>query len=119
MTNKARKENDLKPLTPDPRLFEAARKHSANMARQNKMDHILDGKNPFDRIKAAGYKYGYAGENVAFGNIPIEETFKGWMDSPPHRKNILSPHFTQIGLGRVENAEGIAYYTQVFGSPRP
>ncbi len=29
----------------------------------------------------------------------VQSTVQGWMDSPPHRKNILSPNYDQQGIG--------------------
>jgi uncharacterized protein YkwD len=118
LTNQERKKADRKPLKPSPVLFKVARAHSANMAKQGKMAHVLDGKNPFQRLKAAGYPYYRAGENVGVGNVPLKGVMKGWMDSKLHRENILNPEFTEIGLGRVVDANGDAYYTQAFGRPR-
>ena len=67
LTNKARADKSLPPLTLDPKLTEAARAHSANMAKKEEMNHVLDGRNPADRVKEAGYKYAWSGENIAFG----------------------------------------------------
>jgi uncharacterized protein YkwD len=118
LTNETRKKANLGPVRPSLVLFEVARKHSANMARLQQMDHILEGKTPFQRIKAAGYAYLIAGENVGFGNYTVPEVFKGWMDSKAHRDNILDPRYTEIGLGRVLDKDGDYYYTQVFARPR-
>src|SRR5713101_1572450 len=54
-TNKEREKEKLPPLKPNKTLCEVARAHSANMAKQGKMEHELDGKTPADRVKAAGY----------------------------------------------------------------
>jgi uncharacterized protein YkwD len=120
LTNKERAKVKLAPLRPSPILFRVARAHSANMAKQGKMDHVLDGKNPFQRIKAAGYAYFRAGENVAYdeGGVMPARIMKGWMESKYHRENILNPAYTEIGLGVVSDPKGVAYYTQVFGRPR-
>jgi uncharacterized protein YkwD len=120
LTNKARKDAKLPPLRPNETLFQVARAHSKNMAKQQKAEHDLDGKTPFMRIKEAGYRYYHSGENIAVGtkNIPPTVVFDGWMKSEHHRKNILSPHYTEIGLGRAVSAKGDVYYTQVFGKPR-
>lgn len=118
LTNKARKEEGASPLVANPALTRCAREHSANMAKQKTMAHDLDGKTPFDRIKAIGYVYRRAGENVAYGDgpVPIDDIFDGWMKSEGHRKNILNPDFTEIGIG-VGTIEQKKYYTQVFGRP--
>jgi uncharacterized protein YkwD len=118
LTNAERKKEKLSPLTPNPLLFKVARDHSANMARQEKLAHELDGKTPYTRLKEAGYRYRYAGENVAYGEVSLEEVMKGWMASPGHRKNILTPGYTEIGLGLARSEKGMVYYTQVFGTPR-
>src|SRR5262245_17823641 len=55
---------DLKPLKMNPKLMDAARKHAENMAKQDKLEHVLDEKTPADRVKTAGYKYRACGENI-------------------------------------------------------
>jgi uncharacterized protein YkwD len=119
LTNQAREKEKLPPLRPNVLLFAAARGHSANMARQGKMEHVLDGKNPGDRVKAAGYRYSWVGENIASTDgAPVAEVFKGWMESKAHRENILGEHFDEIGIGIARNDKGDVYYTQVFASPK-
>jgi uncharacterized protein YkwD len=124
LTNKERKAKNLPALRPNPLLFKVARDHAANMAKQKKMDHNLDGKTPAQRIKAAGYKYFAQGENIAQGDFkkqapPLEMLMKGWMDSQGHRENILRDMYTEIGVGLAQDDDGIYYFTQVFGKPRP
>jgi uncharacterized protein YkwD len=119
LINEERKEHELPPLKPNAALFKAARTHSANMAKQQKMDHVLDGKTPFHRIKATGYRYHFAGENIAFGDASMEQIVKAWMKSPAHRGNILHKMFTETGIGIVPDKKGVLYYTQVFGKPLP
>jgi uncharacterized protein YkwD len=118
LTNKARAENKLQPLTLNAVLIKAARAHSANMAKQGKMSHVLDDKNPADRVKEAGYKYSLSGENLAVSdNVPTAVIFESWMKSKAHRENILREEFRDIGMGVVRAADGKLYYTQVFGAP--
>src|SRR4051794_17245954 len=73
LINKERAKEELPALKPSAALNKVARAHSANMAKQGKMEHELDGQSPFDRIKSSGYKYRFAGENIAFGDedIPV------------------------------------------------
>jgi uncharacterized protein (TIGR03000 family) len=116
-TNAERKKKDLPELKPSPKLFVAARKHSENMARQEKLAHELDGKKPSDRVKEAGYPGGFVGENVAYGATTAEEVVSGWMESEGHRANILNKNFTEIGVGVAKASDGTFYFTQVFGRP--
>jgi uncharacterized protein YkwD len=118
LINAERKKEDLKPLKAQKILMKLARDHAANMARQNRMNHVLDDKNPKDRIDASGYKYRSFGENVAEGQRTAKAVVKEWMDSPIHKKNILNPRFTEIGIGMAKNRKGVPFHCQVFARPR-
>jgi uncharacterized protein YkwD len=119
LTNQAREQEKLPPLKPNAQLFEAARGHTANMARKGEMKHELDGKRVPDRVSATGYRWAEVGENIAeTDGDPPALIFKGWMESKGHRANILNPVFTEIGIGIVRNAKGDTYYTQVFAKPK-
>ena len=119
LTNQERKKHDLPPLTLNPTLFKVARAHSENMGRQMKMEHTLDEKTAFDRLRAAGYKYAAAGENIGSGDprAPVTLVMQAWMESEGHRANILNKEYTEIGVGVGRDKEGNLYYTQVFGRP--
>jgi uncharacterized protein YkwD len=119
LINKERLKADLKPLRPNTVLFKVARAHSANMARQHELNHVLDKKTPFMRMKEAGYRYYRGGENIAYGDrdITLPMLVKGWMDSKHHRENILNPAYQETGLGIATDDKGVVYYTQTFGKP--
>ena len=57
--------------------------------------------------------WGAFGENIAYGQTSAQSVVQGWMNSPGHRRNILSPDFTSIGVG-VYESNGILYWTQLF-----
>ena len=87
-----------------------------------------DGVSPGERMRAAGYATCecYVGENLYWGagrNAPPAEALEGWMDSPGHRENVLSPEFTEVGIGIVYDApfwvgtRQAAIYTTDFGGP--
>lgn len=117
LTNQARQKEKLPPLKLNPLLCQAARAHSANMAKQEKMEHILDGKTPAERVQSTGYRWRNVGENIAYGlRTSVEEIFEGWMNSKGHRENILRDTYREIGIGQATNAKGEVYYTQVFGT---
>ena len=116
-TNDERLTFALKPLKANPQLMEAARKHAENMAKQDKLEHVLDEKTPSDRTKAAGYKSGFVGENIAWNQKDAKEVLAGWMDSEGHRDNILKKEYTEIGVAVAKNAKGEPYWVQVFGKP--
>jgi uncharacterized protein YkwD len=68
---------------------------------------------PFDMLKKKGIKYGLAGENLA-GAETVKEGFKGLMDSPEHRKNILNPSYDEVGIGVVEGGSYGLMIVQLF-----
>jgi uncharacterized protein YkwD len=116
LTNAERAKEKLPPLTANPLLFRAARAHSANMAKKGEMKHVLDGKDPQDRLDAVHYDLRKCGENIAYSDgVSLQEIMKKWMDSKVHRDNILDPAFAEIGIGVARNDKGEIYYTQDFG----
>jgi uncharacterized protein YkwD len=120
LTNQERKKKDLPALRHSALLSRVARAHSANMGKQADMKHELDGKTPFDRMRAAGYQFTRGGENIAAGDpsFGLPAVLRMWMESKPHRENILNRDFTEIGIGIADGKDGQKYYTQVFGTPR-
>jgi uncharacterized protein (TIGR03000 family) len=116
LTNQERAKQNLAPLRANEKLFRAARSHSTNMARQDRLDHVLDGKDPGVRLQEVGYQHGGWGENVAMGQRTPAEAIATWMQSPGHRGNILNSGYQEIGIGIAASAGGGLYYTQVFGT---
>ena len=78
------------------------------------------GKSPFDRMKAAGYSFSYAGENIAAGNSTVAATMTQWLTSAGHCANIMNKNFTEIGFGYDNSATSSYkhYWVQNFGKPR-
>ncbi len=117
LVNIQRANNGLEKLTLDAALSNVARAHSIDMAKNNYFAHEnLSGQTPFDRLKAAGIKYSYAGENIAAGQTTPEAVVNAWMNSPGHRANILNANFNKIGIGYYNGGSKTHYWTQVFTS---
>jgi uncharacterized protein YkwD len=103
----------------DVRVARAAQKHSAYQASINTMTHAGPGNNTGgQRITAEGYAWRTWGENVAYGYGDCVAVMKGWMNSTGHRKNILNPAFTSIGVGVARAANGTLYWTMDLAAPR-
>ena len=118
--NKEREKQGLPPLTLEALLTDAARAHARDMAEHETMSHDgSDGSKPFERVQRSGYRYRNTGENVAFGTFGIPGLMQIWMDSPPHKKNILEESFTEIGVGYQKGASGRTYWCVEFGRPMP
>src|SRR5262249_49423581 len=95
----------------------AAQEHAGNMAKQEKLSHTLDGKGAVERMTAAGYKGKRMAENIAYTTSGVEAAMTWWMNSPPHRANILSPEHRDVGVGVWQNTKtGALYFCQCFGT---
>ncbi len=83
-------------------LIKSAAGYSKVMSHNKHFDHIgLDSSTPDDRIRAAGQTGSATGENIAAGFTTPALVFRGWMNSPGHRRNIRSRLFNQIGFGKA------------------
>lgn len=120
LINAYRKEKGLKPLKLNPELTEAAKEHSRDLAKWDRISHYgSDGSNPWDRVKRTGYKARLAAENVGTGQIDFNEVMKGWKDSPGHNKNLLLSDAQHMGIALVQDpkSEFKSFWTLVLGSP--
>ncbi|MEK4027957.1 CAP domain-containing protein [Pseudobacillus sp. FSL P4-0506] len=115
LTNAARVNHHLPILTWNNPVKETARKHSADMAKQNYFSHTnLRGQSPFDRMKADHIFFTTAGENLAYGQFSSVFAHEGLMNSLGHRENILRPEYRFLGVGVAFNKESQPYYTENF-----
>lgn len=109
------------PLKLDPLLQRAAFAHAQDMATHDRFDHEgSDGSRPAQRATRAGYQWRNVGENIAAGAPDIETAVQGWLDSPGHCVNIMSPQFKEMGVAFVSEPKTKAgvYWAQVFGTKR-
>jgi uncharacterized protein YkwD len=114
--NAARRERSLALLQPDANLSEIARRHSCDMAERGYFEHTApDGPSMAERLKEGGARYVAAGENIARieGRDPAARAVAGWLKSPGHRENMLSPRFTTTGVGACRKGRAV-YFTQLF-----
>jgi uncharacterized protein YkwD len=117
--NKVRAEEKLPPLSADPKLTAAAKAHAEDMAKHETMTHEgTDGSTPAQRIERQGYHARASGENVAEGQTSAESVMRTWLNSPPHRKNILGP-YSQVGIAVARGKGGEPYWAVDFGTPWP
>lgn len=105
--NEERSKLGHRALVIDQYLSEYAKGHSEWMARRNAMRHS-------DISDLIG-KYRTAGENIAWNQRDEQEVFKAWMNSRPHRSNILNKNFSKVGFGMSRNSKGQPYWCTVFG----
>ena len=109
-----------RPLAWNASLGAAAQGHSKAMAYGNYFAHRdPDGDTPADRARAAGFRGRQIGENIAAGQGSPSKAMAGWLASPGHCANLMSPLFTQVGAAYATDSrsdEGV-YWTMLFGAP--
>jgi uncharacterized protein YkwD len=101
--NKQRATKQLKALCVHPDLQKAAEAHSQDMIDKDYFAHDSQNGTTFaQRIEREGYNYRTAGENIAWGSGPLgspDNTFKNWMNSTGHKRNIMNAGFREVGIG--------------------
>jgi uncharacterized protein YkwD len=116
--NRERTAQGLAPLQWDAALFKAARKHALLMLNLNMLEHQLPNESGLEaRLAEAGARFAVIAENIAIGPDP-QIIHNGWMNSPGHRKNILDPRLTSIGIAAVRGPGGL-YAVQDFSQLVP
>ena len=125
--NGSRSANGLSALELAPALNEAARVHAGDMLKRDYFAHESpEGNTVQDRYeKAGGSKWRLVAENIArYSNYrapltpaTVESLQQGWMNSPPHRANILHKGLTQFGFGIAAGENGDVYAVQTFAGP--
>lgn len=120
LTNVQRNENGLSSLAENKQLDHAAEAKASDMFANDYWAHYSpQGKSPWNFINGAGYKYTYAGENLARDFDDANGVMTAWMNSPSHRSNLLDHNFREIGVavadGKLGGREGILV-VQMFGA---
>lgn len=121
LTNTSRAQEGLSSLQYNETLQRAAQAKADDMAARKYFSHTTpDGKTPWTFFEAAGYAYQSAGENLAVHFADVEPLQDAWMNSPGHRANIMSPKYTEMGVGIARGVyEGYesVFVVELFGLP--
>ncbi len=123
LTNEERQDENLKFLTVNKNLNKAAEMKAEDMAINGYFAHTSPtGKTPWYWIEKVGYKYQYAGENLAINFNDSKDVTDAWMNSPTHKANIVKGTYTEMGTGvAVGMYEGqeTTFVAQVYANPMP
>jgi hypothetical protein len=121
LVNESRDESGLAPLTLNDQLNLAAYQKAQDMINnQYFAHHSPAGITPWHWFGQAGYRYQYAGENLAIHFFDSAKVHQAWMDSPTHRANILGSSYREMGLAVVQGemeGQQTTIVVQLFGSP--
>lgn len=116
LVNAERQKAGVAPLVVDTRITSVARAHSRDMFERRYFSHIdPEGLDAGKRLEAAGIAFLVAGENLAYAP-DVATAHQGLMDSPGHRRNILDPQFTLLGIGIINSETYGIMVTQNFAN---
>jgi uncharacterized protein YkwD len=111
--NALRRQHGLAPLRLNVRLRAAADAHSAAMANRGFFSHESPDGTIFWKRVARFYpqgsrNYWSVGENLLWSSPDVAPTdaLNMWLDSPPHRKNLLTSRWREIGLSAIHVTSG-------------
>ena len=106
--NATRAAHGLRPLVVSGALENAAVSHSRELIQAGVFQHDSpDGTSFVQRLKhfysPSGYSSWTAGENILYNtaDIDADTAIRAWLDSPPHRENMLNPEWREVGIGSV------------------
>jgi uncharacterized protein YkwD len=115
--NQVRRSHGLRPLRLNQRLSAAADYHSRDMGRHGYFEHDSISGTPFWRrierfYPSRGFRSWTVGENLLWGTNSYGAAFaiREWMNSPPHRQNMLSRRWREVGIGAVHFANAPGEY---------
>jgi len=121
LTNEERQAQNLIVLTTNPTLVKAAELKAKDMATKSYFAHTSpEGKTPWYWLNQVGYKYQYAGENLAVNFTDSKDVTNAWMNSPTHKANIVKDKYTEVGTGIAngvfEGREAV-FVVQLYANP--
>jgi len=118
----------VQPLAWSDKLYEAAYAHSYDMAKSSHFSHngsgsrndvdmgLGRGSNLRDRMNYTDYRWRAAGENIAAGQQSSQAAMDAWLRSDEHCKNLMSGHFTEVGMAYYPSNDHFkTYWSQNFG----
>lgn len=122
LTNAERQKQGLGLLSENSALNKAAASKAENMFSEDYWAHFApSGKTPWDFILGSGYKFSFAGENLAKNFYNPEDVVVAWMNSPTHKENILNSKYQDIGIAVVEgvlDGQKTTLVVQMFGTTK-
>ena len=109
LVNEERAAAGARSVTPSSQLRDAGLRHSSEMVSQGYFSHTSPaGVGFIDRILDTGYVRGgdrwVVGENLAWGTGELSSPLalvRAWMESAPHRENVLRGRFRELGIAVV------------------
>jgi uncharacterized protein YkwD len=103
------------PLRWNEKLASAAQAHADDMRAKNYFNHkSADGRTFDKRISAQGYQWQSCGENIAMGQINLQEVMNSWQSSVGHCRQMMDKSVSEMGAARSKTGD---YWVQDFAAP--
>ena len=126
LVNYARAQDRRRRLVQRPRLHLAAELKGERVATCKQFSHTPCGAALTSDVQAAGYRYSRFGENLfagTWGHYSARDVVNAWLNSPPHRANMLNGRFRDFGAAPVRatgllDAGDAVVWTATFGARR-
>lgn len=122
LANADRAATETPTLRTSAKLERAAQLKANDMASKGYFAHNSpEGVTPWHWFNEVGYKFVYAGENLAINFNESSEVNTAWLNSPTHKANIMNDRFTEIGIATAEGiyqGKNSIFVVQMFGKPR-
>jgi len=124
LTNKARGLNGLPALSENSLLDTIAEARARDMFEKQYFAHVSPtGDQASDIAQKIGYQYKIIAENIASGGfLTNQKVIDGWMQSPGHRKNMLSSEVKELGAAITKgtmSGQETWISVQIFGLQSP
>ena len=121
LTNENRLAYNEPILNRNEKLDSAATLKAEDMANLGYFAHNSPtGITPWYWFNRVGYRFLYAGENLAINFTQSSDVDRAWLDSPTHRANLLNINFKEIGVATINGTYGgdnTIFVVQMFGTP--
>ncbi len=121
MINEYRAKNGSGPLRLDPELSRIAASYARVMADADQMSHsVTEDTKIGPRLRANGYAFVAAGENIAAGYRTLAEAFSGWRQSPRHDRGMKDKEMTAMGIATAynPNSKYKVFWCLILAKPR-
>jgi len=125
LVNWARAQDGRHELARRRSLARAAALKGRAVAECGQFSHTPCGKDATAQVRATGYRFARFGENLYAGprgHVSAREVVSAWLESPPHRANLLSPDYRELGVasarapGLLGSGESVLW-TAAFATP--
>jgi len=107
LINQTRAEKGLPALAVNPRLTDAARKHTELMVQNGALSHQFPGEPPLQqRIDEENIPTDLEAENVGW-DVNVAAAHQSLVEDPPHLRNILDPECNAVGVGVIRSGNHV------------